>query len=98
MPAVPEMESNVIGKLLARKGILSKREQELRAREQELLQRLASALERFGTDVAPDDLRRFQEAVEPLLEVAFSYRDLQRVEAAADEGPQPLHARPAFQR
>ena len=66
MPAVPEMESNVIGKLLARKGILSKREQELRAREQELLQRLASALERFGTDVAPDDLRRFQEAREQL--------------------------------
>src|ERR671919_679974 len=60
------MESNVIGKLLARKGILSKREQELRAREQELLQRLATALERFGTDVAPDDLRRFQEAREQL--------------------------------
>jgi small GTP-binding protein len=60
------MESNVIGKLLARKGILSRREQELRAREQELLQRLASALERFGTDVAPDDLRRFQEAREQL--------------------------------
>src|ERR671919_1849494 len=60
------MESNVIGKLLARKGILSKREQELRAREQELLQRLATALERFGTDVAPDDLRRFQEAREQI--------------------------------
>jgi small GTP-binding protein len=56
----------VIGKLLARRGILSKREQELRVREQELLQRLATALERFGTDVAPDDLRRFQEAREQL--------------------------------
>jgi small GTP-binding protein len=56
----------VIGKLLTRKGILSRREQELRAREQELLQRLATALERFGTDVAPDDLRRFQEAREQL--------------------------------
>jgi ribosome biogenesis GTPase A len=56
----------VIGRLLARKGILSKREQEFRVREQELLQRLASALERFGTDVAPDDLRRFQEAREQL--------------------------------
>src|ERR671910_1708694 len=56
----------VIGKLLARKGILSKREQELRAREQELLQRLATALERFGTDVATDDLRRFNEAREQL--------------------------------
>ena len=56
----------VIGKLLARKGILSKREQEFRVREQELLQRLATALERFGTDVAPDDLRRFQEAREQL--------------------------------
>jgi small GTP-binding protein len=55
-----------IGKLLARKGILSKREQELRAREQELLQRLATALERFGADVASEDLRRFQEAREQL--------------------------------
>jgi small GTP-binding protein len=56
----------VIGKLLARKGILSKREQELRVREQELLQRLATALERFGSDVAADDLRRFHEAREQL--------------------------------
>ncbi len=56
----------MIGRLLARKGILSKREQELRVREQELLQRLASALERFGSDVAADDLRRFQEAREQL--------------------------------
>jgi small GTP-binding protein len=56
----------VIGKLLARRGILSKREQEIRAREQELLGRLATALERFGSDVAADDLRRFQEAREQL--------------------------------
>jgi small GTP-binding protein len=56
----------VIGKLLARRGILSRREQEIRAREQELLQRLATALERFGTDVAVDDLRRFEEAREQL--------------------------------
>jgi small GTP-binding protein len=56
----------VIGKLLARRGILSKREQEIRVREQELLQRLATALERFGTDVAGDDLRRFREAREQL--------------------------------
>jgi small GTP-binding protein len=56
----------VIGKLLARKGILSKREQDLRAREQELLERLAAALERFGSDVAAEDLRRFQEAREQL--------------------------------
>jgi small GTP-binding protein len=56
----------VIGKLLARRGILSKREQEIRVREQELLQRLATALERFGSDVAADDLRRFQEAREQL--------------------------------
>ena len=56
----------MIGKLLARKGILSKREQELRVREQELLQRLATALERFGSDVAADDLRRFHEAREQL--------------------------------
>src|SRR5215218_4649610 len=56
----------VIGKLLARRGILSKREQEIRVREQELLQRLATALERFGSDVAGDDLRRFREAREQL--------------------------------
>jgi ribosome biogenesis GTPase A len=56
----------VIGRLLARKGILSKREQELRVREQELLQRLATALERFGSDVAGEDLRRFHEAREQL--------------------------------
>jgi GTP-binding protein EngB required for normal cell division len=60
------VEEAVIGKLLARKGILSRQEQELRAREQELLQRLASALERFGSDVAPDDLRHFQQAREQL--------------------------------
>ena len=56
----------VIGKLLARRGILSKREQDIRVREQELLQRLATALERFGSDVAADDLRRFQEARQQL--------------------------------
>jgi small GTP-binding protein len=60
------MASMVIGKLLARRGILSKREQEIRAREQELLERLATALERFGTDVAGEDLRRFQEARQQL--------------------------------
>jgi small GTP-binding protein len=56
----------VIGKLLARRGILSRREQEIRVREQELLQRLATALERFGSDVAGEDLRRFQEARDQL--------------------------------
>ncbi|HEU4681733.1 MAG TPA: dynamin family protein [Gemmatimonadales bacterium] len=56
----------MIGKLLARRGILSRREQDIRARELELLQRLATALDRFGSDVAPDDLRRFQEAREQL--------------------------------
>ena len=56
----------MISKLLARRGILSQREQEMRAREQELLQRLATALERFGSDVAGDDLRRFEEAREQL--------------------------------
>ncbi len=52
----------MIGNLLARKGITSKREQELRVREQELLERLAVALDRVGTDVAAEDLRRFAEA------------------------------------
>ena len=56
----------MIGKLLARRGILSKREQEIRVREQELLQRLSTALERFGSDVAQEDLRHFQQAREQL--------------------------------
>ena len=56
----------MIGKLLRRRAILSEREQEIRAREQELLQRLAGALERFGPDAAPEDLRRFSEAREQL--------------------------------
>jgi small GTP-binding protein len=56
----------VIGKLLSRRTILSDREQEFRAREQELLDRLAAALERFGPDVAPDDLRRFRNARDQL--------------------------------
>ena len=56
----------MIGRLLARKGILGKREQELRVREQELLDRLAAALERFGPDVAADDLRHFQDARDQL--------------------------------
>jgi small GTP-binding protein len=56
----------VLGNLMIRKGIISKREQELRAREQELLERLAEALARFGSDIAADDLRRFMEAREQL--------------------------------
>ena len=56
----------MIGRLLGRRAILSEREQDLRAREQELLDRLASALERFGTDVESDDLRRFREARDQL--------------------------------
>jgi small GTP-binding protein len=56
----------VIGRLLGRRAILSEREQDLRAREQELLDRLATALERFGTDVDADDLRRFREARDQL--------------------------------
>jgi small GTP-binding protein len=56
----------VIGRLLGRRAILSEREQELRVREQELLDRLAAALERFGADVDPEDLRRFREAREQL--------------------------------
>ena len=56
----------MIGRLLGRRAILSEREQDLRAREHELLDRLAGALERFGTDVDPDDLRRFREARDQL--------------------------------
>jgi small GTP-binding protein len=56
----------MIRKLLGRRGILSQREQELRARELELLDRLAAALERFGPDLAPDDLRHFRQAREQL--------------------------------
>ncbi len=56
----------MIGRLLGRRAILSEREQDLRAREQELLDRLATALGRFGTDVDPDDLRRFRDARDQL--------------------------------
>ena len=56
----------MIGRLLGRRAILSEREQDLRAREQELLDRLAAALERFGSDVDADDMRRFREAREQL--------------------------------
>jgi small GTP-binding protein len=55
-----------IGKLFKRNRILGDREAELRARERELLDRLATALERFGPDVDPDDLRHFQQAREAL--------------------------------
>src|SRR6476661_2004049 len=58
--------THVIGRLMGRRAILSEREQDLRAREQELLDRLAAALERFGADVDPDDLRRFREARDQL--------------------------------
>lgn len=56
----------MIGRLLGRRAILSEREQELRSREQELLERLARALQRFGPDVAPEDLQRFQQVREAL--------------------------------
>lgn len=56
----------VLGRLLKRKRILGERESELRARERELLDRLAAALDRFGTDVDPDDLRHFRQAREQL--------------------------------
>ena len=55
-----------IGRLLGRKPILSERAEELRTRERELLNRLATALERFGPDIAPEDLRHFREAREQL--------------------------------
>jgi small GTP-binding protein len=57
----------LIGRLTKRGGILSEREQELRAREQDLLDRLSTALERFGPDVAEEDLRRLREAREQLV-------------------------------
>ncbi|HEX2094242.1 MAG TPA: dynamin family protein [Longimicrobiaceae bacterium] len=56
----------VLGRLLRRRGILGERETELRARERELLDRMSRALERFGADVAPDDVRHFREAREQL--------------------------------
>ena len=59
-------ESGVIGRLFRRRQILSDRAEELRARERELLDRLAAALERFGGDVAPEDMRHFREAREQL--------------------------------
>ena len=56
----------MIGRLLRRRSFLSDREQDLRAREQELLGRLARALEAFGPDVEPTDLKRFREATDQL--------------------------------
>jgi GTP-binding protein EngB required for normal cell division len=56
----------VLGRLLKRKRILGERESELRARERELLDRLSAALDRFGADVVPDDLRHFRQAREQL--------------------------------
>jgi small GTP-binding protein len=52
----------VIGKLLGRRGILTRHEQELRAREQDLLQRLGEALEAFQPDVEAEDLRHLERA------------------------------------
>ena len=52
--------------MLRRTGILSDKEAELRAREKEMLDRLETALKRFGPDVSPDDLLRFQEASEQI--------------------------------
>ncbi|MGH7504580.1 MAG: dynamin family protein [Longimicrobiales bacterium] len=52
----------MVGRLLGRKGILTRREQELRAREQELLQRLGSALEAFEGEAPDDELRHFRQA------------------------------------
>jgi small GTP-binding protein len=57
----------LIGRLTKRGGILSEREQELRVRQQDLLDRLSAALERFGPDVAAEDLRRLREAREQLV-------------------------------
>jgi small GTP-binding protein len=57
----------VIGRLQKGRAILSDREQELRAREQALLDRLTAALERFGPDVEPADLRRLRDAREQLV-------------------------------
>ncbi|HEX7240716.1 MAG TPA: dynamin family protein, partial [Longimicrobiaceae bacterium] len=56
----------VLGRLLKRKRILGERESELRARERELLDRLSTALDRFGADVVPDDMRHFRQAREQL--------------------------------
>jgi len=54
------------GKLFRRNRILGEREAELRARERELLDRLAAALQRFGPDLDPDDVRHFDQAREAL--------------------------------
>src|SRR5688500_9255150 len=52
--------------MLRRTGILSDKEADLRAREKEMLDRLSTALERVGSDVSEDDLKRFHEAREQL--------------------------------
>ncbi len=56
----------LVARLLKRNRILGEREAELRARESELLERMARALDRFGPDVAEEDLRHFRQAREQL--------------------------------
>jgi small GTP-binding protein len=56
----------MIGRLFARRGLLTQRESELRLREQELLDRLAQALDRLGADVDGEDRRRLRDAREAL--------------------------------
>jgi GTP-binding protein EngB required for normal cell division len=56
----------MIGRLLRRKGVLSRQEAELRLREQELLDRLGRTIERLGPDVDAADARRIREARDAL--------------------------------
>lgn len=56
----------MIGRLLKRKGILSKREQELRAQERDLLDRLGAALDRFKPDIDHEDLAMLARSREQL--------------------------------
>ncbi|MGI9625522.1 MAG: dynamin family protein [Longimicrobiales bacterium] len=51
---------------MKRKGILSKREQELRAQERDLLDRLSEALDRFRPDISDEDLGLLADSREQL--------------------------------
>ena len=82
----------MIGKILGRRPILSDRAQELRAREQELLERVGVALQRFGSDLQPEDLKQAATIV-----AAFVYNTAQRDEKLPrKELPKPAETRRGF--
>ncbi|HVG87828.1 MAG TPA: dynamin family protein, partial [Gaiellales bacterium] len=52
----------MVGRLIKRRGVLSRREAELRVRERALLERTSRVLDSLGGDAAEDDRRHMGEA------------------------------------